>query len=105
LKDKSNVLPLSLSLLSPLLLITWSVNQQENNDGFNIEHSSDGQHWNNIGYVTSKQVAEPVAYTFTDPNSLPGINYYRLLQPDADGKSNYSEIKTINLSVTGKLGI
>jgi len=87
------------------VLLAWSVSQQENDEGFNIEHSSNGQHWNNIGYLTNKQVAGPTAYDFTDLNPLPGINYYRIQQPGLDGRNSYSQIKTINISATGKVSI
>jgi len=76
----------------------WSTASQINNDYFIIEHSLDGNAWNDIAYVTgagnSSQLLE---YSTTHLNAPVGINYYRLTQVDFDGNSETFNI--INCSI------
>jgi hypothetical protein len=76
--------------------ILWSTASEQNNSGFNIERSTNGIHFENIGFVKSLSSngnsSSRLDYSFTDFNPI-GLNqYYRLKQTDFDGTRKYSAI-------------
>ncbi len=79
--------------------LTWIVQNEINLSGYQIERSTSGSNFNNIGFVRSQGL---INYNFTD-NRLPvGTTiYYRLKMIDLDGRSQYSNIiqlRPINIS-------
>jgi hypothetical protein len=66
----------------------WSTATEKNNDFFTLYRSADGENWEVLkqlpgaGNSLYKQ-----NYTVTDPQPLPGLNYYYLAQTDHDGTS------------------
>jgi hypothetical protein len=96
---------LSASLLSNnTVLVTWVVEDQANSKEYTVQRSADGKNWEDIG--TQESTANNTAtqtYSFTDPSPLSGNNYYRILQTDMDGKTNYSVTKIIDVEIQGKV--
>lgn len=79
-------------------ILTWVTASEHNNRGFDVERSSDGRHWNPIGFVPGHGTTlEAQSYRFTDERPLPGTNYYRLRQMDFDGQEAYSGVVSIHL--------
>jgi hypothetical protein len=80
--------------------LEWTTVNEMNNRGFKIEHSTDGKNWMQIGFVQSKSPletsTEKINYSFSDNAPSNGINYYRLVQTDFDGKEKVSEVKTVS---------
>lgn len=80
------------------VLVSWTTASEHNNAYFLVQRSING-----VDYVDlSKQLAKPgenVAkqYSFTDNNPAAGINYYRLVQVDLDGKQKVYDAKAINI--------
>jgi hypothetical protein len=77
-------------------IIYWSTASEQNNSGFNIERSTNGTDFENIGFVKSLSSngnsSSRLDYSFTDFNPI-GLNqYYRLKQTDFDGTRKYSAI-------------
>lgn len=76
--------------------LNWTTAYEHNNKGFFIEHSTDGQRWNNTGFVPSQaqsgNSSEEISYTFTDKAPQPGRNLYRLKQTDLDGQATVSDL-------------
>jgi len=73
--------------------LTWSTATERNNDHFDLERSEDGQSFRRIGSLAGVGNTQQVTdYAFTDERPLQGLNYYRLLQVDVDGVSNYSNV-------------
>lgn len=73
--------------------LTWNTLSESNNYGFEIERSTDGEHWDFIGFVEGRGFSSnEVAYSFMDNRPLLGNNYYRLRQVDFDGAFEYSNI-------------
>ena len=73
--------------------LKWITLSEKNNKGFIVERSSDGFNWEKLGFLQGK--GDPLSeytYSFIDPKPNQGINYYRLLQEDFDGYSEYSKI-------------
>lgn len=81
-------------------LLSWNTFMEQNNNGFDIERSSDSRNFQKIEFVPTQSPngnsSVKLAYTFTDIASPNGTAYYRLVQTDRDGKTTYSNIVKIN---------
>jgi hypothetical protein len=76
-------------------LLAWKTSFESNSQGFNIERSWDGNHFEKIGFVPGHGDSnEGSEYSFTD-NSPLVMSYYRLKQLDFDGKFAYSKVISI----------
>ncbi|HMH32488.1 MAG TPA: T9SS type A sorting domain-containing protein [Puia sp.] len=77
--------------------LDWSTEEEVNSSHFVVQHSLDGANFTAIGSVDAKGFSGVVAnYSFIDKSpSLDGINYYRLLEVDLDGKSQFSVVRTV----------
>ena len=79
-----------------IVKLTWTTASETNNEGFEIERSTDGISWEVIGFEKGHgNSSKAVSYTWTDAHPKPGINYYRLRQLDFDGRQQYSEVKQV----------
>jgi hypothetical protein len=80
--------------------LTWNTSSEQNNHGFEIERSANGQQFNKVGYVASKALNgnsnATLSYNFEDVNPIPGVNFYRLKQKDTDGRFAYSNVIVLN---------
>lgn len=80
--------------------ITWTTATEQNNDRFDIQRSTDGRTFISIGTVKGKgTTSEPQSYLFYDHNPAAGINYYRLVQHDLDGKAVSHGIRTATFQI------
>jgi hypothetical protein len=78
--------------------LKWKTASENNNKGFDIQHSTDAVSWTAIGFVSGKgNAATESNYLFTDKTAASGKNYYRLLQIDFDGNKKYSSIANVEL--------
>lgn len=98
------VLPVTLenfttTKLDNAVLLDWITVSEQNNKGFEVEHSRDGEKWTTIGAVNSKAVngnsSTKLAYNYTHYTPADGNNLYRLKQTDQDGKFVYSNISKL----------
>jgi hypothetical protein len=102
----ADVLPLDIlsftakSGLGNQIKLDWKTTNEVNTKNFVVERSNGGN-FASIGSIDSKNTAGEHSYSFSDNAPLAGINYYRLLQVDNDGKSKYSA----TVSAEGKGGI
>lgn len=79
--------------------LLWNTATEKNNEGFEIQSSTDGIQWNTIGWMDgagNSQTEQRYDYWDFAPN--PGINYYRLIQIDYDGQSEKSDIVSAIIS-------
>ncbi|MBL0102986.1 MAG: T9SS type A sorting domain-containing protein [Bacteroidetes bacterium] len=77
----------------------WVTASETNNDHFDIERSLNGESFEKIGQVAGFGAGVSTtnrSYSFTDPDKCNEVRYYRLLQVDIDGRSEYSETIAIN---------
>lgn len=78
--------------------ISWSTASEQNNNGFAIERNIGGV-WSEVAFVpTQAQFGNSdvlLNYAFTDLNTTKGITQYRIKQLDFNGKSKYSEIRSV----------
>lgn len=74
-----------------IAILNWETTYEENNDGFEVEYSSDDQLWSSIAFVAPNATNK---YTYRHKVN-DGINYYRIKQTDFDGKFTYSPVRTL----------
>ena len=79
--------------------LNWATATEVNNKGFNVQHSTDGITYNNLGFVNGNgNSTQNNSYAFTHVSPGNGNNYYRLQQIDNDGKIAYSPVQVVNFS-------
>lgn len=99
----SAVLPVELTNFEAIpkgksVLLKWATKSETNNQGFEVQHSIDGQDWTILGFVAGNGTSsETHQYTFTDNRPQYGYNYYRLKQIDFDQDFDYSEIEEVSM--------
>ncbi len=90
-------------------LLSWATASEQNNAGFEVQRSTDGSTYENIGFVKSLSAtgnsSNPLSYSFTDFNPLGLQQYYRLKQTDLDGKSAYSAIVLVKREAPATLTV
>jgi hypothetical protein len=100
-----NPLPVSLihfnAALAPqrTVQLNWTTAIEVNNDHFVVERSKDGQHFEAIGTVKGQgNSTATTSYDLVDKNPYSGVNYYRLVQVDFDGRSSNSSMKVVSIA-------
>lgn len=77
-------------------VLIWATASEQNNNGFELQYSSDGVHFDKLSFISSKAIngnsSSTLTYQFNDARALSGNAYYRLKQIDVDGKFSYSNI-------------
>jgi hypothetical protein len=78
-------------------ILFWQTATESNCSHFNVEKSTDGETWTNIGTINGAGTStHMVEYEITDYKVKPIINYYRLVQYDFDGK--YTKYDPISIN-------
>lgn len=72
--------------------LSWTTAQEINASLFEIEHSTDGNHFIKAGALASRYQNIGGTYNFMHTSPKKGINFYRLKQIDIDGSFKYSNI-------------
>ena len=81
------------------VLLRWSTLTEQNTDRFGVEHSLDGRAWKNIAWVAAAGNSTSTRnYSYLHMNPVRGLNYYRILQQDRDGRNVYSRVRTERLN-------
>ncbi len=71
--------------------LNWSTATELNNDGFEIQKSTNLHKWETVAFVKGAgSSSEKHIYNFSDNSPIYGSNYYRLVQVDFDGSKNLS---------------
>lgn len=92
--DIQSVLPVSLINFDGFKdghmdVLKWSTSSETNNACFNIQHSSDGEHFATLETIGSKapngNSSTPLDYVMRNVKPVNGHNYYRLQQVDING--------------------
>ena len=77
--------------------LIWETATEVNSDYFEIQRSSDGKNWAQLGSVYSAGESRKAnSYSFVDLGPEIGMNYYRLKMVDRDKTFAYSSIKSVN---------
>ncbi|MFN8243855.1 MAG: Ig-like domain-containing protein [Ferruginibacter sp.] len=78
--------------------LNWKTAQEMNTDHFEVERSTDGINFTQIGKVAARGSLSSVTnYNMVDPIPVKGMNYYRLKILDKDGTYEYSKIVMIRI--------
>lgn len=86
-----SILPISLLYFQAVLeedkvVLSWMTVEEQNNDYFTLERSTDGVLFTEVERITGAgNSSSKLSYTFTDEHPLIGVSYYRLSQTDYDG--------------------
>jgi hypothetical protein len=68
-------------------MLKWATASEQNSSHFIVEKSTDGENWREIANKPSAgNSTEKLYYSFSDDINYLGLNYYRLVQYDIDGK-------------------
>lgn len=103
----STILPVNLLSFTAhagneVVTLKWATASEQNNKGFEIERSTDGNNWNRIDFVASGAVNGNSTgredYVYADKTPVAGKNYYRLKQIDFDGGYTYSAVAMVRFS-------
>ncbi|RYY41949.1 MAG: hypothetical protein EOO06_21800, partial [Chitinophagaceae bacterium] len=79
--------------------ISWSVEQSQDYNAFEIERSTNGTVFEKIGNQTAAQNNGARNFNYTDVNIPAGIVYYRIKVIEKDGNNFYTKIASINNKV------
>jgi len=85
-------------------LLHWSVAQEINNVGFEIERSTNANYFKKIGFVKGSIYSSQITnYSFID--SVPGnaTAYYRLKAIEMNGKTEYSKVISLRFGLKDKV--
>ncbi|MFT3932408.1 MAG: T9SS type A sorting domain-containing protein [Chitinophagaceae bacterium] len=82
-------------------LLDWKTSEESNVDRYVVEHSFNGVSFTAIGSVVANNSTGTNDYTYTDKGLAAGVHYYRIRRVDKDGKSEYSETRTIKIVTAG----
>ncbi|MFM9951660.1 MAG: T9SS type A sorting domain-containing protein [Saprospiraceae bacterium] len=87
---------------SKTVQLDWRTASELNNAFFEIERSSNGRDFENIGKVAGAGTSQtPHNYEFTDLLPLNDWNYYRLRQVDFDGQFSFSPVEAVFMGKSG----
>ncbi len=81
------------------VMIFWQTASELNNDYMVVEHSMNGDDFEEVGRVAGAGTSNDLNnYELEHKNPKTGFNYYRLRQVDFDGKMEYSKIVQVKLN-------
>lgn len=81
------------------VLLKWSTGYEQNTLNFMAQHSTNGISWSIVSTLQAAGNSTTTQhYSTLHYNPVNGINYYRILQTDIDGRINYSEQRIINFT-------
>lgn len=84
-------------------LLNWETLTENNTEYFEIQHSTNGQ---NFKIISIKPAAEnstsKIYYNFNDVNAQIGLNYYKIISVDKDGRQQTSAVVTVYFDLANK---
>jgi len=81
--------------------LQWATAQEENSDRFEIQRSENGTTYTTIGTVASAGSSDTRKdYSFTDHNAVAGTVYYRIMEVDVVGKTQFSQVIRLQTNAT-----
>ncbi len=82
------------------VILEWSTATESNNYGFEVQRSTNGTKFSQIGFVKGNDTTlSEKHYKFVDLNLTTGIYYYRLKQIDFNGDFEFSNTIKITIGV------
>ena len=88
------------------VVLEWETATEENARDFNIQTSTDGQNWTGIGTVAAVGNSNSNhVYRFVHDSPANGVNQYRLLQSDIDGRTHLSVVRIVKLTLANAMRV
>jgi len=79
-----------------VVVVEWKTATEESNSHFEVEWSTSGRDWKDIGRVEGKAFSNSIqSYSLKHVKPAKGTNYYRLRQVDLDGRYNISPVRSV----------
>jgi len=86
--------------------LNWTTESESNCDYYVVQRSVDAFVWETLGFVDGHgSTSEAHQYNYTDQQPKDGMNYYRLMQVDHNGISNYTTILPVEVSSNISLNV
>ncbi len=82
-----------------LVKVNWEIDNEVNVKQYSVERSGDGVSFSEIGTIPA---AKKSSYSFDDAQPLNGVNYYRVVSVDVDGKKGYSSVVNVVIEIMSK---
>ena len=77
--------------------LNWQIDFEQNNRGYYVQRSSDGNNFIDIGFIPARGNSSLLQnYSYTDSKTGPFAWYYRLRMMDIDQKETYSSVIYLN---------
>lgn len=86
-------------------LISWTMTQSLNTNGYTIEYSADGNQWHTLSYIQKTGIDLSKTYLYTHSNLVNGTHYYRIRVTDYSSSTTYSTIKKVDVSQSGSISV
>ncbi|WP_336516278.1 T9SS type A sorting domain-containing protein [Pollutibacter soli] len=86
------------TLMDKAALLEWTTAEEVNSSHYDVEYSTDGQHFISLSRVNSRNSMTGSFYSYKHLNPINGKNYYRLKMIDIDDKFDYSPIIMLKYS-------
>jgi hypothetical protein len=83
------------NLVTGGITLNWEVDNNELGKSYQVEHSIDGRNYSKVDEIANK--ADVKKYKSTYKTTEAGKHYFRILQIDNNGKSEYSKVVVINI--------
>lgn len=81
-------------------LIKWNTLSEEKSAYYLVQHSSNNTQWNNIAKLDAAgNSQDEQRYQFLHESPSAGLNYYRLILVDVDGKQEFSKVVSANFHI------
>jgi hypothetical protein len=78
------------------VLVSWATSMEDNVKDFTVQKSSDGNVYQTLTSVPSQGNSETLqSYSVIDQDPVEGLNYYRLLETDSDGRTFLSPVVVV----------
>jgi hypothetical protein len=85
-----------------MVQMVWVTSHETGTRIFEVERSGVNLHWEKIGTISSAgNQGQSNIYDFVDSRPVQGLNYYRILQRDPDGKTKYTSVRFITIADKG----
>ncbi|RYE20489.1 MAG: T9SS type A sorting domain-containing protein [Sphingobacteriales bacterium] len=88
--------------ITPGVMLDWTTANEVNVTLYEVEHSVNGSIWGKIGTVAAAGSRGSHQYSFAHAKPSGGVNFYRILQRDADGRFSYSKVVSVTFDAQKK---
>jgi hypothetical protein len=84
----------------------WKIDEEVNTTGYDIEYSSDADHWNVIGHLSKDNFTFGInEYSWLYKSSKTGRIFFRVVETNAAGKQSFSGVASIDFGISNELSL